>query len=391
MAGIQLYLSNASIIVTESLETGKGSSTGKDFECVELGELKDQDQEQSKEKTPRRVIHFSSGETMEEYSTEEEDDSEKHPEKKDLLSAVDTSKLTWGPYVWFQMWRAATSTVSACDYLGERMASLFGITSAKYQYAIDEFDRMKKEKEEEVEESRLSEEAESRFQDQQSEEGPKIDQPEAPPAQDTSTTEASSIPNTVAYPWYTGGEQVMKCSMEYCTVVVSLFVRCCLPTMPPRRRTPRLAFKSSSAVSLKLAEFGLAISTKKTKVLGQDASSAPCISTGDCTLDVVEDFTCLGSTISSSLNPDTELNSRIGKASSAMARLSKRVWDNSMLTIKTKITVYQACVHFLRRILGISWQDHIPNKEVLARAGTTSMFALLTKLQDLALQSQPAL
>lgn len=35
--------------------------------------------------------------------------------------------------------------VPACDYLGERMASLFGITSAKYQYAIDEYYRIKKE------------------------------------------------------------------------------------------------------------------------------------------------------------------------------------------------------------------------------------------------------
>ncbi|KAL7871361.1 hypothetical protein SRHO_G00063440 [Serrasalmus rhombeus] len=196
MAEMPLYLANSTITVTDSMDTGKGSSKGKDFECVELGELADK--EPSKEKTPRRVIHFSSGETMEEYSTEEEDDSEKHPEKKDLLSSVDTSKLTWGPYVWFQMWRAATSTVSACDYLGERMASLFGITSAKYQYAIDEFDRMKKEKDKEVEESRLSEEAESHFEEQQSEEKPKINQPEAASTQDISTTEASSIPNTVS-------------------------------------------------------------------------------------------------------------------------------------------------------------------------------------------------
>ncbi|KAJ0061058.1 hypothetical protein NL108_005875, partial [Boleophthalmus pectinirostris] len=55
------------------------------------------------------------------------------------------SKMTWGPYFWFHMWRAATSTISACDYLGERMANLFGITSAKYQYAIDEYYRIKKE------------------------------------------------------------------------------------------------------------------------------------------------------------------------------------------------------------------------------------------------------
>ncbi|KAL8582045.1 hypothetical protein ACOMHN_028026 [Nucella lapillus] len=149
----------------------------------------------------------------------------------------------------------------------------------------------------------------------------------------------------------------------------------------------------------------LRLQSKKTNVLGQDVSSAPCISIGDCTLDVVEDFTYLGSTISSSLSLDTELNSRIGKASAAMARLSKRVWENSMLTIKTKTQVYQACVlstllygseswtlythqerrlntfhlRCLRRILGISWQDRVRNKDVLARAGIHSMFALLTK------------
>ena len=39
----------------------------------------------------------------------------------------------------------ASYSLAACDYLGERMASLFGITSAKYQYAIDEYYRMKKE------------------------------------------------------------------------------------------------------------------------------------------------------------------------------------------------------------------------------------------------------
>ena len=76
-----------------------------------------------------------------------------------------------------------------------------------------------------------------------------------------------------------------------------------------------------------------------------------------------------------------------------------------MLTIKTKTQVYQACVlstllygseswtlytrqecrlnmfhlRCLRRIRGISWQDHIPNTEVLARAGSLSIYALLTK------------
>ena len=96
---------------------------------------------------------------------------------------------------------------------------------------------------------------------------------------------------------------------------------------------------------------------------------------------------------------------RIGKASAATARLIKRVWENSMLTIKTKTQKYQACVlstllygseswtlytrqerrlntshlRCLRRILCISWQDHISNTEVLAKAGPLSIYVLLTK------------
>ncbi|KAL7992519.1 hypothetical protein Chor_016775, partial [Crotalus horridus] len=80
--------------------------------------------------------------------------------------------LTWGPYLWFQMLRVATSTLSVCDFLGEKIASVLGISTPKYQYAIDEYYRMKKEEEEEEEEDKLSEEAERRFQEQkQSQEG----------------------------------------------------------------------------------------------------------------------------------------------------------------------------------------------------------------------------
>ena len=59
---------------------------------------------------------------------------------------------------------------------------------------------------------------------------------------------------------------------------------------------------------------------------------------------MVEDFTYLGSSISSNLSLDTELNKRIGNAAAALARLGKRVWDNTMLTIRTKMKVYQAYV-----------------------------------------------
>ncbi len=151
-------------------------------------------------------------------------------------------------------------------------------------------------------------------------------------------------------------------------------------------------------------EFGLTISLKKSNVMGQDVSSTPCISIGHHTLETVEDFIYLGSTISSNLSLDNELNTRIGKASIAMARLTKRVW-NSMLTTNTKMKVYQASVlnillygsetwttyiwqerrlnsfhlRCLKRILGITWQDRVPNTEVLDQAKTFSLHALLSQ------------
>ncbi|XP_051954948.1 protein FAM177A1 isoform X2 [Xyrauchen texanus] len=198
MAGISLYVASVNITVSHDTDTEKSSGKEKEYECVELGDL------ESKEKIPRRIIHFSSGEIMEEYSTDEEEENKKENTKKDLLSSKDTSKLTWGPYVWFQMWKGAASTMSACDYLGERMASLFGITTAKYQYAIDEYSRAQKE-EEKDEDTQLSEEAEHLFVEQNEEdEEPKTNQPKTKSTQINVTNEldlhSSLLSNTVHIP-----------------------------------------------------------------------------------------------------------------------------------------------------------------------------------------------
>ena len=133
-------------------------------------------------------------------------------------------------------------------------------------------------------------------------------------------------------------------------------------------------------------DFGYTISLKKTNVLGQGTETPP--------------------TITDSLSLDVELDKRIGKAATTLARLTTRVWSNLMLTEKTKMAVYNACVisillygsetwttyarqerrlntfHMisLRRILGISWQDKVPNTEALSRAVLPSMFTLLTPL-----------
>ncbi|KAM5129635.1 protein FAM177A1 isoform 2-T2 [Mantella aurantiaca] len=145
------------------------SSGDREFESVELGDVR------KKKKIPRRIIHFASGETMEEYSTDEEEELQ---EKKDLLPSIDPSKLTWGPYLWFYMLRVATSTLSVCDFLGEKIASVLGVSTPKYQYAIDEYYRMQKEVEEEEEENEMSERAEKQFQES-GEIGAQTQQPEA--------------------------------------------------------------------------------------------------------------------------------------------------------------------------------------------------------------------
>ncbi|XP_067896428.1 uncharacterized protein [Heterodontus francisci] len=142
----------------------------------------------------------------------------------------------------------------------------------------------------------------------------------------------------------------------------------------------------------------------KTNIMGQDVRNAPSINIGDHALEVVQEFTYLGSTITSNLSFDAEINKRMGKASAAMSRLAKRVWENGALTRNTKVRVYQACalstllydseawttyvsqerclnsfhLSCLRRILGIRWQDRISNAEVLETANIPSIYILLS-------------
>ena len=152
-------------------------------------------------------------------------------------------------------------------------------------------------------------------------------------------------------------------------------------------------------------EFGLTISLKKTNVIARDASQVPSVKINDYILEVVEDFTYLGSNISNNLSLDTEINRRIGKAACTMAKLTKRVWENKMLTENTKMRIYQTCVlsilpygseswttymcqerrlntfhiRCLKRIFGITWQDRIPYSDILDRARIRSMYSLLSQ------------
>ena len=111
----------------------------------------------------------------------------------------------------------------------------------------------------------------------------------------------------------------------------------------------------------------------------------------------------LGSTVSSSTSLDAEISCRITKAATVMAKLNKQVWGNDLLSERTKMCVYQACVlftplygceswttyarqerqlnafhlHCLQSLLHIRWQDRVTNTKVQECAGSLSMPSLL--------------
>ena len=76
----------------------------------------------------------------------------------------------------------------------------------------------------------------------------------------------------------------------------------------------------------------------------QDAEIPPSIYIDGSNLSVVDNFKYLGSTISSNLSLDVEINAHIGKAATVMAKLNKRIWQNINLTMNTRLNIYQACV-----------------------------------------------
>ncbi|CAM4538167.1 protein FAM177B [Lepidochelys kempii] len=107
-----------------------------------------EDKDGGETRSPRRIIYFASGETMEEYSTEEEEE-EQQPQP------LDTSKLSWGLYLRLWAVRIATTSLFTCEFLGGKLATLFGLNEPKYQYAIDEYYRTQKKETEDDEDGEM--------------------------------------------------------------------------------------------------------------------------------------------------------------------------------------------------------------------------------------------
>ena len=84
---------------------------------------------------------------------------------------------------------------------------------------------------------------------------------------------------------------------------------------------------------------------RKTEVMHGSVEADPSpITLNQATLPGTTNFTYLGSIISSDCSVDTEIINRIGKASASFGQLRERVYLNRDLSIKTKMSVYNAIV-----------------------------------------------
>ena len=91
---------------------------------------------------------------------------------------------------------------------------------------------------------------------------------------------------------------------------------------------------------------GLTISTKMTEVMFQPALGnqyhEPQIIVNGQTLQAVETFTYLGSTLSRTATIHAEFSNRISKASRSCGRLREKVWERRGVSLETKLKVYRA-------------------------------------------------
>ena len=153
--------------------------------------------------------------------------------------------------------------------------------------------------------------------------------------------------------------------------------------------------------------FGLTISHGKTVVLVQPVPNTMrpqlAITINEVRLKCVDNFKHLVSEISADGSLDSEITSRIQKASQALGRLGDKVLQQKGITLSTWLKIYKAIVfssllygfetwtmycrhvkqleNFHNRsllwIMNIRWQDKITNQEVLDRADATSIESLL--------------
>ncbi|GAB1603751.1 protein FAM177A1-like [Argonauta hians] len=103
----------------------------------------------TKNRTPKRILHFSDG-IIEEFSSSEDEGRIGDDSKQPLVrpKTFDPRSADILPWIWFYITLAFRKSLKTAEICGEKIGSALGITTPKYQYAIDEYKRRKKEEEE---------------------------------------------------------------------------------------------------------------------------------------------------------------------------------------------------------------------------------------------------
>ncbi|KAI8491212.1 hypothetical protein Bbelb_308450 [Branchiostoma belcheri] len=152
---------------------------------------------------------------------------------------------------------------------------------------------------------------------------------------------------------------------------------------------------------------GLRVSSEKTKAMevgnhtGQPRLN---ITVNNSQVEVVDQFTYLGSVISNSGEVEPDINCRVGKAASVFRRMNS-IWSATTINLDTKLRLYNSIVlptaiyasetwkctakasrkldafhqRNLRRILKVRWQDHITNDEILNRTKSKPLSTIITE------------
>jgi len=150
---------------------------------------------------------------------------------------------------------------------------------------------------------------------------------------------------------------------------------------------------------------GLRISAEKTKTMqiSSDQVTSPLI-INQQNIEHVHKFTYLGSIFTDDGDVTTDVNCRLGKAAAVFQRI-RSIWASSEISTSTKIWLYNAIVlsvatyacdtwkmtakivqklnvfhqRCLRKLLHVTYLDHITNEEVLKRAGSTKLQDIVTE------------
>lgn len=128
-----------------------------EFETINLdgdGDAEDEedpDRELSDDKRKKKYRKKKKRNQPLDESSESSTDDERKGCRRKKETEIDPSDMTWPLWVWYYVVAVSSGALKVAEYLGEKLAAFFGITTPRYQYVIDEFYRLKEQEREEEE------------------------------------------------------------------------------------------------------------------------------------------------------------------------------------------------------------------------------------------------